>query len=491
MRDAGRIPRTMGPVVAPSARAWAIAIAACLMLLGWHGVAPAGGAEPQRKPNILFLLTDDHRADTIGALGNPLISTPNLDGLVRRGTVFTRALSPFPLCVPSRAEILTGCSGYRNGVLPPMHDQPTPGLVTWPEALRSAGYQTAWVGKWHISGRPRTRGYDRSLGLFSSGVRTPPPQFDTSGRVVTGYAGWVFQDDEGHLFPEKGIGLTPNISAEFADAAIALIEQSQRDRPFFVQVNFTAPHDPLYMPPGFEGRYKPADMPVPPNFLPQHPFDHGNFSGRDEELWPWPRTKQLVRNELALYYAIVTHLDQQIGRILDALERTGEADNTIVVFSADHGLAIGSHGLRGKQNMYEHTVTVPMIFAGPGVPKGERRNAQVYLRELYPTLCEMVGVEIPATVEGLSFAAIVKGQKQKLRDEAFGYFADSQRMIRGDRWKYMNYPKAKREQLFDLAQDPFELHDLSAAPQHSALRETLRKTLADWQVSVHDPIVGR
>src|SRR5262249_55409521 len=154
------------------------------------------------------------------------------------------------------------------------------------------------------------------------------------------------------------------ISSMFADAAIGFLRRKQ-DNPFFLHVCFTAPHDPLIMPPGFEGKYDPARLPLPQNFLPRHPFDHGNLEGRDELLWPFPRTPDDVRGELASYYAVISHMDAQIGRILAALDETRLAENTIVIFSSDQGLSIGSHGLRGKQNMYEHTVGVPLVLRGP------------------------------------------------------------------------------------------------------------------------------
>ena len=225
------------------------------------------------------------------------------------------------------------------------------------------------------------------------------------GRPVTGYRGWIFQDDQGNKFPEKGVGLTPNISQEFADAAIEFIRRKPK-KPFFLHVNFTAPHDPLFMPPGYERKYDSQKIPLPPNFLPEHPFDHGNFEGRDEKLLPWPRTPKDVREDLAVYYAVISHMDEHLGRILAALEETGLAQDTFVIFTSDHGLAMGSHGLRGKQNMYEHTVGVPLIFRGPGIPRGSRSEAQCYLRDLYPTVCDLAGIPVPPTVQGRSLARI-------------------------------------------------------------------------------------
>lgn len=440
-------------------------------------------------PNILFLVADDQRPDTIAALGNPHIRTPHLDRLVRTGMAFTRAVCAYPLCVPSRAEILTGATGLRNGVFPPQGTQLDRTLATLPRTLRAAGYRTWYVGKWHTTGRPSTHGYDECDGLFSSGGGPAPPGVDGQGREITGYRGWVFQTDDRRLFPEKGIGLTPAISEAFADAAIRFL-QRKPDRPFFLHVNFTAPHDPLLMPPGHEGMYDATALPLPPNYLPEHPFDHGNLRGRDELLLPWPRTPELVRRELALYYAVLTHLDTQVGRILDALEASGQAANTVVVYTADHGLAIGSHGLRGKQNMYDHTVGVPLVVRGPGVPRDRRTAAQVYLRDLFPTFCDLAGTAVPATVDGKSFLPVLAGKADTFHPQVFCYFMDVQRMVRDDRWKLIHYPKIRRYQLFDLANDPHERKDLAQEASHAGRRDALRRQLEAWQRQVGDPLAG-
>ncbi len=277
----------------------------------------AGGARPGR-PNILLIVTDDQRPDTIRALGNPLIETPSLDRLVASGTSFTRAICTYPLCYPSRAEILTGRTVFQNGIY--ARERLDADAETLPAVLLRAGYRTCHVGKWHVAGKPRERGYELVEGMYAPGKAPKGPQFDARGREVTGYRGWVFYDGEGKPMPEKGVGLTPNISAEFADAAIRFIGDCKGDeRPFLLHVNFTAPHDPLLMPAGFEGMYDPARMPVPKNFVPEHPFDHGNLRGRDEALWPWPRTSGDVREELALYYSVITHMDAQVGRMIEAV----------------------------------------------------------------------------------------------------------------------------------------------------------------------------
>lgn len=436
----------------------------------------SAGVVAQMRPNILLIVTDDQRPDTIAALGNPQIKTPNLDALVRRGTVFTRATCAHPLCYPSRAELLTGCTGFRNGTYSSL--KLNAGVPLLPKVLKAAGYHTWYVGKWHTAGRPSTVGYEACEGLYSGGQAGDQSYVDFRGRPATGYRGWQFQTDGGQRFPEKGIGLTPNISAEFADAAIRVI-RCPHDQPFFLHVNFTAPHDPRIWPPGYEKKYDAAKLPLPANFRSEHPFDHGNLRGRDEVLLPFPRTEDDVRQELACYYAVISHLDEQIGRIFSALRETGQRDNTLVVFTADHGLAIGSHGLVGKQNMYEHTINVPLVIAGPGVPAGERRAAQCYLRDLLPTICELAGVSAPQ-VDGQSLAPVMRGEKQEIYPFVVGYFQDSQRMIREGNWKLAWYPKIGRWQLFDVANDPHELRDLIDDAEQKERVAELHQKLQTW-----------
>lgn len=445
-------------------------------------VEPAASQE-DKKPNVLFLLSDDQRPDTIHRLGNPLIHTPNLDRLVDSGISFTRAFTYYPLCVPSRAAILSGSMGFQNGVLPDYSRDFAPDVQLWPEVMSRAGYQTWYVGKWHSPGRPTRRGYDDTRGLYSSGGGRVevPTSYDYRGEEVTGYRGWVFQNDRGEVFPEKGVGLTAEISADFADAAIDVIQQPH-ESPYFLHVNFTAPHDPLLIPPRHLERYQAEEMPLPPNFRSVHPFDHGNFWGRDERLLPWPRTPYDVRRDLAVYYAVISHLDEQVGRILQALEQSGQLENTIIIYGSDHGLAMGSHGLRGKQNMYEHTIRVPMVFAGPGILENHSTEQMVYLRELYPTVCDFLGIEIPGQVEGESFASILRGDRSYPgHDAIFAMFRDSQRMIRTGEWKLIEYPRAGQIQLFHLSSDPWELNNLADDPKHRSRLQNLSARLHRWQ----------
>ncbi|MPY90230.1 MAG: sulfatase-like hydrolase/transferase [Luteitalea sp.] len=449
-----------------------------------------GAEQLPERPNVLLLLSDDQRPDTIDALGNSVIRTANLDRLIREGTTFLRAAASYPLCVPSRAEILTGATGFRNGVLPAHSNRLDPSLETWAEVMRDAGYHTWYVGKWHTSGRPSDHGYEKTLGLFASGGGEPTFPRDVHGRKVTGYRGWVFQTDAKETFPDQGVGVTPDISERIAAAAIDVIARKP-ERPFFLHVNFTAPHDPLLLPPGYEELYRPESMPLPANFQPLHPFDHGNFWGRDEQLLPWPRTPADVRADLAAYYAVISHMDASIGRILKALEETEQLEKTLIIFASDHGLAMGSHGLRGKQNMYEHTIGVPLIVRGPNIPRGKRTKAQVYLRDLFPTTCELTGIPIPDSVQGRSFAPILSGTKEAIYRHIFGLFGDSQRMVRGERYKLIEYPQIEQTQFFDLERDPWELNNLADDPAHAAVVRELRDVLRRWQQEMNDPLVSR
>ena len=432
------------------------------------------------RPNILLLVSDDQRPDTIHALGNDVIKTPNLDRLAREGTAFTRATCANPICTPSRAEILTGCTSFRNGVLDfggKFADVPL-----MPQWFHDAGYRTWYVGKWHNNGAPIERGYDATNGLYrGGGGKWYKPQVDWAGRPVTGYRGWLFQDDEGNKFPERGVGLTPDISGLFADAAIEQIKL-ETDRPFFLHVNFTSPHDPLFLPTDYEDAYDAKSMPLPKNFMAEHPFDHGNFEGRDEKLFRWPRTAEETRGELAAYYAVISHMDAQIGRVLAALDETGKLDNTVIVFTSDHGLGVGSHGLRGKQSMYEHTIGVPLVMRGPGIPKGKRSEAQCVLRDLFPTLTALTGIEPPGKrVDGFSLKPVLDGDAKQVQPFITGYFRNFQRMIRTERWKYVEYPDVGEQQLFDLHSDPNELTNLIDSPDASDVRDRLKRQLRDWQ----------
>ncbi len=449
----------------------------------------AAKRQSSKQPNVLFLFADDMRPDAISALGHPVIKTPNLDKLIADGTTFTRAITAYPICHVSRSEVFSGRSAFRSGYYYRGRDYEKD-VKLWPEAMRDAGYHTWYVGKWHTPRDAWKTGFEETNGLYSGGgggAKARVTQYDYKQRAVTGYRGWTFKTDQNKPRPERGIGLTPNISSDFADAAIELIER-KRDKPFFMQVNFTAPHDPLLIPPGYQDRYPPADIPLPGNYKPEHPFDHGNFDGRDERLLPWPRTKKDIRADLSVYYAIIAHMDEHIGRIIASLRKTGQLENTIIIFSSDHGLAVGSHGLMGKQSQYEHSIGVPLILRGPGIPAGRKTAAQCYLRDLYPTICELAGVPTPKSVHSKSLVPAINGKKREIHPFVVGYFTNAQRMIREGDWKLVWYPHLARYQLFDLKNDPLELSNLFAKTEQADRVFTMRNRLENWLRNHQDPL---
>jgi arylsulfatase A-like enzyme len=249
--------------------------------------------------------------------------------------------------------------------------------------------------------------------------------------------------------------------------------------------------------------YPPEAMPLPANFMPEHPFDNGEMTIRDELLEKWPRTPEAIRRHLAEYYGMISHLDEQVGRILAALERSGQAESTIVVFAGDNGLAIGSHGLLGKMSLYDHSVRVPLVMRGPGIPRSVRSAALGSLEDIFPTLCDLAGVAAPPDLDGLSLAPILRGARTAVRDHVFGAYQDVQRMIRSERWKLIQYPRIGKTQLFDLANDPHELRDLLApwrarktewyTPEVDAVEiqrvaQDLERKLDGWRKAVGDSL---
>jgi arylsulfatase A-like enzyme len=424
--------------------------------------AAALSAAPQK--NILFIFSDDQRADTIHALGNDQIETPNIDGLVRRGTAFTRAYCmggmQGAVCVPSRAMLMTGRSLWRI-------DEQMKAQPTWPEQFVHAGYTAFITGKWHNGQESLLRSFPSGGALFLGGMGDP---FNLP-----------LQDINQHRLTKHETKPGKHAVEEIADSAIGFLTHRPADKPFLLYVAMEAPHDPRTAPPEFHQKYQAALPPLPADFLPQHPFDNGEMTVRDEKLAPWPRTPENVRSQLADYYALITFMDSQIGRILTALEKSGAAQDTIIVFSSDQGLALGSHGLMGKQNLYESGMKVPLIITGPELPAGQRRDALCYLIDVYPTLGELTGVKPPAGSEGLSLTSVLTGKSPSLRTWILTGYRHVQRALMDGRWKLIRYPQVNVTQLFDLQSDPNELKDLSALPEHSAKKTELLTELRRQQ----------
>ncbi|MFC2122015.1 sulfatase-like hydrolase/transferase, partial [Bacteroidota bacterium] len=431
-------------------------------------------------PNILFLFTDDQRFNTISSLGNDEILTPNIDRLVQSGLSFTHAHimggTSGAVSMPSRAMLLTGKSIFhlenKGARIPEDH-------IMMPEYFKNAGYTTFGTGKWHNGkdsyARCFTHGGNIMFHGMSNHLKVPVYDFDSTGQ-----------------YPKENEYIATGFSSEiFADEVIDFISDKTNDSPFFAYVAFSAPHDPRMAPQLFEDKYPEENISLPENFLPEHPFDNGEMKIRDEKLAPWPRTPEIVKEHLAAYYAMVTHTDFQIGKIIDALEKSGKAKNTIIVFAGDNGLAVGNHGLMGKQNVYEHSIRVPLIIGGPGIPENRKTDALVYLNDIFPSLCELLKMEIPSGVESKSFLPIIKDDKAKIRDELFYIYRNYQRAVRtSDNWKLIKYNVNQKEytQLFDLNIDSIEMNNLAGRDEFKTKEEELLQLMVNLMKKYDDPV---
>lgn len=435
------------------------------------------------QPNILFLFTDDQQADLVGAFGNRHIKTPHTDRIVRDGVAFTRAYtmggSSPGVCLPSRAMLLTGRTLWN------IENQGLWGFEisekhkTLPEVFRENGYLTFATGKndpgkkGHF-GRAYTHG-GRMLFQGMSGQFNPPL--------------FTFRED-GDYSKAKPVRAHGIHSAEiYADDTIQFLEQhANGEKPFYAYVAFQTPHDPWQAPPEYHAMYDPEDMPLPAAFMPEHPFDNGMLRIRDEMLAPFPRTPEIIRKHTADYHATMTHTDSQIGRIMEALEKSGQAENTIVIFASDNGYAVGRHGLIGKQNLYEPALRVPLVIAGPGIPKGETRDQLTYLYDIYPTLCDLAALPVPETVEFVSLKPAIHDSAAAHRDHLYSAFMSWQRSMRDTRHKLIEYAVdgTRHTQLFDIENDPDELHNLADSPDHQADLTKLRALLETERVHLND-----
>ena len=443
------------------------------------------------QPNVIFLISDDHRASAIGAYGDRTVRTPNLDRLCADGVSFHQNCHMGGLraavCVPTRACVHTGAHVFRASVGNDIEDHQAlqtldPGHIYLAELFRRNGYTTFATGKWHNDAASFARSFGEAENVFFGGMDShfavPVQDFDPSGGYERGRqrAGGQYSTDL------------------FGDAAIRFVERQEAGQPFFLYCAFTAPHDPRTPPPDWADAYRPEAMPLPANFMGAHPFDNGDMEVRDEMLAGFPRTPEETRRHIAEYYGMISDMDEKIGEIVNALARNGLADNTIVVYTADHGLSVGQHGLLGKQNLYDHSVRVPLILRGPGIPRGRRVDALTHTYDLYTTLCELAGLETPAHVDALSLAPLIDGAATDTRAYAHSVYRHLQRMVRDREWKLISYRRdgekgSDRTQLFHIASDPWELNDRSEDGSAAVERERLERELARWQAAVDDPML--
>lgn len=444
----------------------------------------------QPHKNILFLLTDDQRFDTIAALGNPHIHTPNFDRLVQNGTAFTNAFiqggTVEAVCMPSRAMLHTGRNLFElhdHGASIPEHH------TLLGETFQQAGYEVFGTGKWHNSHTSYARSFSSGKEIFFGGMddhwNVPVCDFDPSGQ---------YDYEHDFCFNPKGTNKTLKRRAHrinfgkhstdiCADAIADFLNQHPADRPFFAYSAFLAPHDPRTMPKQFLDLYRDKEIPLPPNALPEHPFDNGSLRVRDEKLEEFPRRPERIVQHIREYYGMISHLDFQIGRLLDLLEKRNLLDNTLIVLMGDNGLAVGQHGLMGKQNLYDHSVRVPLLLSGPGIECGKIRDDLVITYDLFPTLCDYAGIQPPASATGQSFL-----RHEDLHTDLYLAYSHTQRAIRTKTHKLIEttFDHQLMTQLFDIGADPWETNNLATDHAHFPLLQTMRETMKMLAKSAKD-----
>lgn len=459
--------------------------AACLALLCLLGVASAAD-----RPNVLFLFADDHSYEAIGALGQTDVDTPNLDRLAKGGASFANAYnmgswSP-AVCIASRAMLVTGRSLWRAQPLHQAMEAEREAGRLWPQRMASAGYSTWFAGKWHVR-TDAAKAFHR-VAHVRGGM--PKDGAAAYNRPLEGVPdSWSPSDPTFGGFWQGG----KHWSEVLADDAVGFLgEAAGTERPFFMYLAFNAPHDPRQSPQSYVDRYPSERIALPANFLPEYPHKDAIGCGpelRDERLAPFPRTERAVKVHRGEYYAIITHMDAQIGRILDALEASGKAEDTWILFTADHGLAVGRHGLFGKQNLYEHSLRVPFLVKGPGVAAGTRIEAPIYLQDSMATALDLAGTAPSPDDDFRSVLPLLRGDASAPpRDAVYAAYLDLQRAVVHDGWKLILYPKARVARLYHLAEDPLEMEDLAGDASHAPRKAALFRKLLDLQLAFDDPL---
>jgi len=447
--------------------------------------AVAGRAAPS-KPNILLLMADQFRGDALGCDGNAQIHTPHLDGLAREGARFRCAYSSTPTCTPARAALLTGMSPWRHGLLGygPVAERYA---VELPRLLKSAGYFTAVIGKCHYTPQRNTHGFDEAL-------------LDESGREESidfrsDYRSWFWSVAPQANPDQTAIGWNDYRAAPYAlpeelhpttwtgATAAKFLADYQRPQPFFLKVSFERPHSPYDPPQRWWKYYEGADLPKAQvgDWAAQR---YAPRSGAGYEIWHGDLGAEQVRVSRQGYYGSVSHVDEQIGRVIEALEKRGWLEETLIVFVADHGDMTGDQHLWRKSYAYEPSARIPMLLRWPaglvGTPRNAVRTEPVEIRDILPTFLDAAGARAPETaLDGRSLLDVLRGSKDwrshiDLEHDVCYSPANHWNALTDGRMKYIFHARDGEEQLFDLAQDRHELQNLAAESAYSG-------TLSEWR----------
>ena len=451
----------------------AIALLACLVFHAsprnvW--AADARTADSPRRPNLILLVTDDQRWDTLGAVGNRIIRTPHLDRLARQGVVFTNAFCTTSICATSRASLLTGQYARHHGIIDfrtPLDEEAF--RNAFPDRLRQSGYRTAFIGKWGLGGPLPKHRYD----------------------FWHGFSG------QGRYFPKDGSG---HLTHRMGDAALQFLDTCTPEQPFCLQISFKAAHvqdrdpHPFQPDPRYNDLYVDAVIPRPHSATPEAFAALPEFLRTSEGRVRWQRrfaNEAMFQQSVKDYYRLITGVDDVVGRIVSKLQSSGLDRQTVIVFTSDNGFFLGEHGLAGKWFMYEESIRLPLVYYDPRLPKmlrGRRVDAMVLNIDIAPTLLELAGLTPPETMDGQSLVPWVEQRSARQRDDWFyehrfkhPRIAQSEG-VRGRRWKYVRYVEfdPPYEQLFDLQHDPYELNDLARAPQAQDRLQAMRERWKQW-----------
>lgn len=428
--------------------------------------------------NVLFILTDQQQRDALSCMGNPNLETPNLDRLARRGVLFRRGYSNSPICTPFRGSLLTGQYVSRCGVVD--NECPLPrGTTTFADAFRAAGYGTAWIGKWHLGDK---------------GNRPIPVELRGGFERFKGYQCYngfyqdvCFYDEQGveHRYEQHRDEVATDLAIAELDAFVA------QDKPFLLMVSYQAPHYPVQPAPEYAAMYRGRTITHRPNCQPVDPFTP-TFSPRSPRPFESDPDFQRYGHDLdeyiRLYNAMCTQIDANVGRLLQALERLGIADETLVFFTSDHGDMQGSHGLKNKCLPHEESAGIPLLAYAPGLPGGRVSDALVSGIDFMPTCLEMAGLPSVAGVDGTSFAPLLRGETNAGCEVVFAEFK-RWCMIVSEGWKLA----ADRQDgglaptlMTHLDEDPYELHNRVDDPAVAARRQTMLARLAAWDQDVRE-----
>ena len=451
-------------------------------------------------PNIVLLMADQQKATSLGLYGNPDVRTPVLDALAARGLLARDYFVQHPLCFPSRATIMTGLYPHTHGVFSNSGPMPADEPVM-AELLRDAGYQTGTVGHFHKSSggdRGFEYAYDMSDGILGELWRERTVLARSQPRRTQ------------HMVATTGHPPDADLNGRMTELGLQFLDQADRSRPFFLQIAWIDPHPPYFAPAPYDTMYDHDGLALPPQetgFAEKPPAqlrtaqDMGTLDAPEAE----------VRAALAYYYGMVSHLDAQVGRVIDYLERHGLVDNTVLVYTADHGDYAGEHGMFGKScTLYDCLVRVPLLLVGPDniVPQGSVLGGLTQSVDLLPTLLELAGVAAPEHVQGRSwrrawngedddarfntaFAQVGAQSPRMVNDPArgnnlpFGPPASGRQveltsMIRTTEWKLVYTPGREINELYHLTTDPWELHNVYARERDGPVVADLLRRLHDW-----------